>query len=350
MSSSSSAILFSAAEDYLPAAVAEMREAYPEATITPLGPTIAAIVEEGLAIADVAEAALAWPFIFVRHLMRQVGIVPERDRPSIATIVEQALATWETLPLQPAVALQVWSSGDSNRIRPDELRRAVADALGERGIVVARSGKEQVLSLVLLKDGVAIGLNGRGSALADWPGGQVRLAKPREQISRSEFKLEELFREYPIEPPRGGRAIDLGASPGGWTRILRTYDMQVWSVDPADLHPRLAADPAVHHVRSTAGPFLLRNETEVDLIVNDMRMTPDLSSQLMLDAARSLREGGMIVLTLKLTPHHPLEVIDRAIATLRRWYDIDLIRQLHHNRNEVTVVGHRLAAHRGKSA
>jgi 23S rRNA (cytidine2498-2'-O)-methyltransferase len=102
----------------------------------------------------------------------------------------------------------------------------------------------------------------------------------------------------------------------------------------------------VHHVRTTAGPFLATTDLTVDLVVNDMRMAPELSSQLMLDAARIMPPGGMIILTLKLTPHNPLQAIQRSLTSLHRWYDISVIRQLHHNRHEVTIVGTRVAEHR----
>jgi 23S rRNA (cytidine2498-2'-O)-methyltransferase len=218
--------------------------------------------------------------------------------------------------------------------------------LKETGFEVARSGKDHVLSVVLTAKGAAIGFNTRASALSDWPGGQVRLAKPKGQISRSEFKLEELLREYPIDLPESGRALDLGASPGGWTRILRQRGLDVWAVDPADLHTSLKADPGVRHVRSTALPFLAKTELWFDLVVNDMRMTPELSSQMMLDAARTMEAGGMMILTLKLTPHRPEEAIRQSLRLLDRWYEIVLVRQLHHNRHEVTVVGRKRAEHR----
>jgi 23S rRNA (cytidine2498-2'-O)-methyltransferase len=343
--STSASILFSASEDYLGAAIFELREVFPQASIAQVGPDLGSISESGLSIADVAEAAQTTPLVFVRHLMRQVGFIPDAQAGEIGTIIEAAWAIWSDLPLQSAVSLQVWSSGDPNRVRPDELRRALQAFLIEQGLDVARSGREQVVSLVLTAKGVAVGFNARSSALSDWPGGSVRLARPKEQISRSEFKLEELFREYPVRLPEQGRALDLGASPGGWTRILRQHGLEVWAVDPADMDRSLMSDPKVHHVRSTAGPFLATGELEFDVVVNDMRMDPDLSSQLMLDAARTLRVGGLIILTLKLTPNHPTEAVARALNSLNRWYDIELVRQLHHNRHEVTVVGRRRAEH-----
>ena len=347
MPPSSSPILFSASEDYLSVAMSELRAVFADAVIEALAPDLGSVTAEGLAIADVADAARATPFIFVRHLTRQVGFTAWRQIANPEDLVRRAWEHWNVLPLPKTVSLQVWSSGENaQEVRPDELRRTLVDRLVGEGFDVARSGRDHALSLVMMPVGVAVGFNARASSLSDWPGGQVRLAKPKGQVSRSEFKLEELFREFEFDVPEAGRALDLGASPGGWTRILRQRGLEVWAVDPADLHPSLRTDSGVHHIRTTASPFLASTDLAFDVVVNDMRMTPDFSSQMMLDAARTLPTGGLVIVTLKLTPHQPLDEIRQALTSLRRWYDIELVRQLHHNRHEVTVVGRKRAEHR----
>ncbi|MGH2560415.1 MAG: SAM-dependent methyltransferase, partial [Thermomicrobiales bacterium] len=207
-----------------------------------------------------------------------------------------------------------------------------------RGITVARAGRERVLSVCMTPAAVILGVNRAAEALADWPGGRVRLARDDGQVSRAEFKLEELFKLVDLAIPSGGTAVDLGASPGGWTRIVRQRGMTVWAVDPGDLDPRVASDPGVHHVRTTAGPFLATIDRTFDLVLNDMRMTPALSCALMLDAAKHLSPGGLAIVTLKITPHDARGIVRESLRTLDRAYEIVLARQLYHNRNEVTVV------------
>jgi 23S rRNA (cytidine2498-2'-O)-methyltransferase len=332
-------LLFSAAEDYLAPATEELRDLYPDARFGALGPDLGWIEAEGLSIGALAQACRETPTVFIRHLMREVGFIPTDRTGSLEDVVTTALDAWTALPLRPDVSLQVWSTGEVRvGYRTDELRRALADALHEAGLAVARSGAEQILGTVVTPEGVSLGLNNVDSALSDWPGGQVRLSKPKGQVSRSEFKLEELFRAHDIDLPKGGTAIDLGASPGGWTRILRQRGFTVWAVDPAALDPRLTHDPGIHHVRMTAGPFLHMTDVVADLVVNDMRMAPDLSAQVMLDAAERLAPGGTIIQTLKVTPRHTRETVSRSLATLGRAYTMTWAGQLHHNRNEVTVV------------
>ncbi|CAA9549695.1 MAG: 23S rRNA (cytidine(2498)-2'-O)-methyltransferase [uncultured Thermomicrobiales bacterium] len=347
---SPSRLFFSADEVYLHSALDELRELYPDAELRPVGPDLGSFAAEGVAIAELATACRERPVVFVRHLFREVGSAPAAARAaaraagqatstSLEDVVAIALGTWSVLPVGPAVALQVWASGDVDTpFRTDELWHALADALTARGTDVARGGREQILTACVTTSGIIFGLNGLSSALTDWPGGRVRLAKPKGQISRSEFKLEELFRMGELELPAAGIAVDLGASPGGWTRILRQRGLRVWAVDPAALDPRIARDPEVHHIRTTAGDFLSTTTLKPDLIVNDMRMAAELSASVMLSASRVLKPGGLGVQTLKIAPNRAMATVQTALRMLRQEYEIVFVRQLHHNRNEVTVV------------
>ncbi len=343
-----SRIYFSADEDFLSAATVELRDVFPEAKFGVGGPDLGFIEGDGVSIANVASIArgLETPIVFVRHLMRGVG---ETALPTtieeLATVIPQALAGWQQFPVPASVSLQVWGSGSEPPelpVRMDELWHLLADSLRDNGIDVARAGRDHILSACVTPSGIVLGSNQRGNAMSDWPGGRVRLSKPKGQISRSEFKLEELLRSHKIKLPEGA-ALDLGASPGGWTRILREHKLMVWAVDPADLDPRIAGDRGVKHVRTTAGTFLHDTDRTFDLVVNDMRMTPPLSCELMLSASGLLNPGGMMIQTLKISPHHGLDMVRQSLHTLRRRYDLDFVRQLQHNRNEVTVVAH----HRG---
>lgn len=333
-------LLFSASEDYLDIAREELAALFPDATFGVLGPDLGWIAEDGLSVTGLADACKATPTMFVRHLMREVAAIPMSTAQSVDDTLDAAVEAWTRLPLKPDVTLQVWASGEiALPYRTDELRLALAEALSDEGVAVERSGQEQVLGAVVTTEGISFGLNGIANSLSDWPGGRVRLSRPKGQVSRSEFKLEELFREHQLDIPTTGVAIDLGASPGGWTRILRQRGYTVWAVDPGKLDPRLLNDDGIHHIRMTAGPFLRMTDVEADLVVNDMRMDPELSSRTMVDAAIRLRAGGMMIQTLKITPHNTLRHVHWALDTLGEAYDIVWVGQLHHNRSEVTVVG-----------
>lgn len=336
----SDAIVVSTAEEMLPAATAELRRALPGVRVEPLAPGTGLLTGDDLDLATVARCCRETPIVFVRHLMRVVARLPLTDvQRAPDKLGEAAVAIRADEPHQ-AVALQLWQDGNPQLPqRPDELWHTVADRLTAAGYTVRRAGQAWTLSICLTPAGALLGLNRTSEALADWPGGRVKLARGKEQISRAEFKLEELFKVAPARLPAHGAALDLGASPGGWTRVLRQAGLEVWAVDPADLDSRLRDDLGVHHIRATAGRFLAENDRTFDVIVNDMRMTAEQSATVMLSAAQHLTPDGLAIMTLKLSPHDPLTTVRNALTILDHAYEVTFARQLHHNRHEVTVVG-----------
>ncbi len=326
-------VLFSASEENLETAVHELRSVFGRAIETErIGPDLATL--DGPSIAEVAQACTTGRIAFVQHLAIERG----RLAPG-AGLDEVVAAAVELAPAGADLAVQAWASGSPKAgYGAGEVFTAVRDALAERGTTVARSGRELVLSVCTTERGVVLGLNRAADALCDWPGGRVRLAKGPGHVSRAEFKLEELFGLVPLDLPRSGNAVDLGAAPGGWTRIVRLRGPQVWAVDPGDMDPRVLGDPGVHHVRTTAGEFFRATDLEFELVVNDMRMDPLLSCDVMLEAADRLRPGALAVMTLKTGPNRPLETLQRCRQHLSARYDVVFARQLHHNRHELTVV------------
>lgn len=334
-----SRLYLSADPDYLGAAIAELRPVFPDAAIAPIGPDIAAFEDEGVSIAVLAAEIREKHLAFTRHLMRGVGEIPLADVGDLAAVGPAALAAWERAPVPAALALHVWTSGEVDLpYRNDELWHTLAENMTAAGIAVSRGGQGHILSACVTPAGILLGSNGAANALVDWPGGRVRLAKPKGQVSRAEFKLEELFRSGVVTLPAGGTALDLGASPGGWSRILLDRGFDVWAVDPVALDPRLDGAPGLHHVRTTAGPFLAGTRQAFDVIVNDMRMEAGLSVSVMVSAARRLAPDGLAIMTLKIAPRDAVTTVRGAMRVLDRAYEVVFARQLHHNRNEVTVV------------
>lgn len=343
-------ICFSAHEAYLSAAIDELRAVFPEAIFSTPGPDLGAIAGDGISIVSVHDAVTdtTAPVAFVQQLFRQVAAFPlPTTIDELGALLEEALDAWQQMMLPETVSLHVWASvaegaeATALPVRMDELWHLLADGLADEGFTAKRAGTSHILSACVTPDAIILGSNRADNALSDWPGGRIRLSKPKGQISRSEFKLEELMRGYGIRFPQGGRALDLGAAPGGWTRILREQGLQVTAVDPGDLDPRIARAPGVTHVRKTTATFLRENRQRFDLVVNDMRMAPALSVDLVLGCWAHLNPNGMMVMTLKLSPHHAVETVRQSVQRLRQRYDIELVRQLQHNRNEVTVVGRR---------
>ena len=321
-------VLFSTSPDTYHLAAAELRGAFGPVAIDRVGPDVG-IADLG-PIARVADVCRHRPIVFVQHLTQLAACLHE---PSPAAIGAAATGVVDC----ERIAVQAWVSGTNQRdYGTAETVTAITAGLRDHGVTVSRAGAEYTLSVCLAPRYVLLGINRTADSIADWPGGRVRLGRRPEQVSRAEFKLEELLAAYPLR--LSGHAVDYGAAPGGWTRILRTHGLTVTAVDPGNLDPRVAVDPGVTHLPTTAGEFLRANRRRLDIVVNDMRMEPLRSSQLMVRTASMLKPGGHAVITLKTGARQPLHTIDHCLRTLRGAYNVLLARQLHHNRHEVTVL------------
>jgi len=331
------------------------------------GSTILDEVGPGVFVADAGEAFAAlsarWqvaPPIFVRHIAPVQIVVPLGGHGGdVAHLVKTLVAALP--PLDPAAPFSVQARILAELpYKPYDVNTALSAALAEQsGVSIDVRAPSQIVSVACVQlarwrpeasvltgpGGVAKGqrfvaLAGLSQAernLSDWAGGMRRFAREEGQISRAEFKLLEALEQFGIVLPEHGVALDLGAAPGGWTRILRAAGQYVTAVDPADLDPRVAADGGVRHKRMTADEYLRAEPDQFDLIVNDMRMDARDSARLMVAYAPYLYRTGAVLMTLKLPESGRRPVLDAAFGILRRVYVITHARQLFHNRSEITV-------------
>lgn len=112
-----------------------------------------------------------------------------------------------------------------------------------------------------------------------YPDGQVRFEEDRESApSRAYLKLWEAFTLLGVRPGPGELCLDLGSSPGGWTWVLASLGARVFSVDKAELDPRISAMPGVEHCLGSGfglDPRIAgRTGAQVDWLCSDMACYP----------------------------------------------------------------------------
>lgn len=179
---------------------------------------------------------------------------------------------------------------------------------------------------------------------SNWPMGIPRLRMPREAPSRSTLKLAEALLEMLSEHERlqlrpGRRAVDLGASPGGWTWQLANRGMKVTAVDNGPMDSVLMDGGQVEHLR--ADGFTFRPRHPVDWLVCDMVDKPARVVDLV---ARWFERGDCraAIFNLKLPMKRRYEEVQLARAILQErlarlegsWRIV--ARQLYHDREEIT--------------
>ncbi len=276
--------------------------------------------------------------VFIRHICpAQLAVALDHTSADVARLADAAerLAGF----IDPAVSFSVQTRslyGGKDPYSVYDLNDALAKRVQAIGADLDVRHPTQVVSVVCGNDKAFLGVSLAADNLSVWSGGVHRFARQAEQISRAEFKLLEAIDLFGICVKRGDAALDLGAAPGGWTRVLRSLGAHVTAVDPAELAPSLQSDDLVLHHRETAQAYLRHPDT-FDIIVNDMKMDVGESVALMNTAAHSLRPGGIGVMTLKLPERQQERLATLSLSKLRHAYEIIGARQLFHNRSEVTV-------------
>lgn len=313
---------------------------------------------------DFAQAVAENHLIYVRHIFPVQAEIELANTPqdleqmsdaAKAQVKKLALASGKSFSVQARILEDTSLSYNSLAIK-----EAIVKALTNRYKLKENiKAPEYIVSVVCSQQKAYLGISTPSQNLSDWAGGMRHYAKRPELISRAEFKLLEALEVFNLKLPPEGTALDLGAAPGGWTRILLEAGLRVTAVDPADLDARLEPfttasirgkgfkneTASLEQVRGYAADFLRQaawKNRKFDLICNDIRMDALDAARLMAEFAVLLAPSGFALTTLKL-PHEtkklkPAALVDRALEILQPTYPQVIARQLFHNRQEVTVL------------
>jgi 23S rRNA C2498 (ribose-2'-O)-methylase RlmM len=129
--------------------------------------------------------------------------------------------------------------------------------------------------------------------------------KSQDKTCRAFYKLYEALHRFNLPVEQGMKAVDVGASPGGWTECLVERGCQVFSIDPGKL---TLSEEIMKNVvwldgLSSSEKVLTRlgAEAPFDIVVCDMNQMPDELARCLDDMVPFLREGGLMVVTIKLS-------------------------------------------------
>lgn len=331
-------IILTTNPDFNDLALAELHQAAATATVRhELSPGVWLIdLPDGF-----ASLAAHWqthPPIFVRHIcpVQMTVDLTETAVSHLPTLLLHQLGN----QFQTGLPFSVQTRTFATPLKPFDLNQLLAPTIQARtGAPLNVRLPQQIVSVVICHNTAYLGFSLTAQNLSDWGGGVHRFARETEQISRAEFKLLEALETFHITLPPRGVALDLGAAPGGWTRVLCQHEQYVTAVDPAPLHPSLQSRRTIRYRAMTAETYLSSYPDAYDLIVNDMRQSTRDSARLMVQFAPYLYAHGFALMTLKLPEHSRYipAIIDQTFAILQPHYQIVAARQLFHNRSEITL-------------
>lgn len=218
--------------------------------------------------------------------------------------------------------------------RPDLESRMCSPDRGAR-----RIRDVDVFQLMLTTDGAWTGVHPLSDLSVPYPGGIRRLKQSAEAPSRSTLKLEEAFARMQEEPTEGQLVVDLGAAPGGWSYACARRGARVIAVDHGPLKGWTAESPLVEHLKDNGLTYRPPpKQGPVDWLVADMLIAPALAHRLM---ATWMDEGlaRRFVINVKIPQDQAYRMIKPLADDLRRRsMTFASIRQLYHDRREVTVM------------
>ncbi len=300
--------------------------------------------------------------VFLRHIFPLQYTTEISEADGVSGIAQNALAVLREAGIKRfSVQVRVYDESP-NAPNKTDTARMIAERISAEGYTEDVKDPEMIVSVVVQAEkrtegqegGKKIAYTGVSDPkdnLSAWAGGMRRYQNSDERISRAEFKLLEAIEVFGLDLDGYRGAIDLGAAPGGWSRILALNGLNVHAVDPANLDKRLKAHNGIRHMQETAQEYLLRIQTEKDrrapiqkkrnvVLVNDMRMDVMESVGIVCKYAQVMRIGRLIM-TFKL-PEQPkkiMTIIDRGVEALSEHFSDIKVKQLFHNRSEVTVTG-----------
>ncbi len=199
-----------------------------------------------------------------------------------------------------------------------ETLRKKAQGRRDKGKAGAATGHVLRVALVAPRVCIAsVDVDATVDPLVAWPGPfaggrAIAFEAARDAPSSAHRKLEESFAWLGMAPGAGDVAVDLGAAPGGWTRVLRDRGARVVAVDRGALDESLQRDPGV--------TWLRRDALDVDLsaqaptwVVCDVIWSPR-NTLAVVERAAAIDSVRAVVATIKLVRPVDFDVLDEAVG------------------------------------
>lgn len=169
-----------------------------------------------------------------------------------------------------------------------------------------------------------------------FPNGEVPLAELRVgPPNRAYRKLWEAFVVLGRFPERGDVAVDLGASPGGWSWLLAELGCRVVAIDKAPLDAAVAELEPVSSVQASAfglSPADVLGDRAPEWVCSDIACYPERLFPL-LERWSALDPAPTLIFTIKFQGE-----TDHAITDRFRSLPSARVVHLHHNKHELTLI------------
>jgi len=171
--------------------------------------------------------------------------------------------------------------------------------------------------------------------------GQQRMQMDSQAPSRSYLKTEEAFRMFGHEPRANETVIDLGAAPGGWSYSALKRGAIVTAIDNGPLKDPVKSHRNISHLKVDGIKYIYELSKPADWLLCDILEKPDIILNL-LHKWVSQKWCRRFIVNIKIGREDPIGLIKKIrdpqkgiLPHCKLLY----IRQLYHNREEITLMG-----------
>ncbi len=295
-----------------------------------------AIIETKLEKLDFIQAVKAKRPVFIRH-MNAVDYIIGMEEVGPEKVAEAVGQYQDKIAEGQRIAVQVRKGCGDYSYSSMDFKSAVDAVLTDSmGAVPEVKEPEQIISILLCDEKCYMGLGTPEDNISGWSGGMMHYKKSENDISRAKYKLMEAIDVFKIDIGRFSSALDLGAAPGGWTSVLLEHGLQVTAVDTGDMDDRLNRYPNFKFIKANASELELE-ENSFDLLTSDVSWNPKNTARLINSASACLKAGGIAVVTLKLMGDKVRKTIKEVQSIYKEVFEVLGVKQLFHNRDEVTL-------------
>lgn len=280
--------------------------------------------------------------IFIRHIMPiQCEAVLTYDKLKDLTIILNKVKTICDLKPNDNFSVQARMTEGAGGYNAKDIEIYLGEYYEEQGCIPIFSDDSlincdiQVISIAVKDKTCYIGYSIAEDNLSFECNEYRVLSKVPPQICRAENKLKEAICKFQVKLEGKGNALDIGAAPGGWTKVLADYGYQVSAVDPGKLDQRLKTYKNITHYRAHVEE--VQFDKPFNLVTCDMNVDALQAAKFMCKIHKNLADGGYSIITLKLPFHDEDERIQKSLNILKNDYKIIAVKNLTHNRREVTV-------------
>lgn len=274
------------------------------------------------------------PIIFVRHIFRIDGISNLNEFVNvIVSYCKNNMKKYSSFTVQTRCSKKTYISIKNMSTR-------MAGILSNEQYTLDVASGKYIISIFIDGETVFWGIGNEKYNLSHWKGGMPHYSPTSKYkfVSRAEYKLIEAIECFGIDIKNMEKGADLGAAPGGWTKVLVDNGVECTSIDPSFLKPEIAKNSKVKYFHMLVEDYLnLKNDDEFDIIVNDMKIDVKKSVNIINQFYDKIKKEGIVIVTFKLTHEYNYSFIRKWIESFNGFTLIGA-RQLFHNRTEITVV------------